>query len=158
MSSSWKVNFEFLDFSSISMIFQNCCKNWIFNIFKIGITIFEKNSFTTSTVSDSLLINHPFLLRWILSLFIILLDRRVWTVFHIVCCLLCPSHLNFHSNLFEFFSNEEQIYCFAEYIRDNFLPFYVLIIYSLILIFSLSFSLLRESWKAFAYHKHISSL
>ena len=54
--------------------FQNCLKDWIFNIFKIEIkvlilwnfkvlTTFEKKLFITSSVLDSLLIDSSFSLR-----------------------------------------------------------------------------------------------
>ena len=73
-------------------IFQNCLKNWMLTFSKLGLrsshsgifkffTIFEKNLFSSPAVLDSLLINSPFLLRPIFSLFIDLSDKRSLTVF-----------------------------------------------------------------------------
>ena len=92
-------------------------------IFKF-FTIFEKNSFSTSAVLVLLLINSPFSLRWILSLFIDLSDRKGLTVFQKILCyvLLIQVSIVIHFS----FSQKRNIYFFAEYIRDNFPPFYVL--------------------------------
>ena len=140
LSTSWKANFEFFDFSFLAMILGwflyfkfvfntgslTFSKLWLkfsySGIFKL-FTIFEKNSFSTS-------------LRWILSLFIDLSDRKGLTFFQKFFSVMSFS-FNFHSNLFQFFSKEKQIYFFVEHIRDDFLPFYVLNIFFLILILPL---------------------
>ena len=98
LSTSWKVNFEFFYFSFIAIIlgwflyFKIAFNTGSLTFWKLRLrfsysgifkffTIFEKNSFSTSAVLDSLLINFPFSLRWILSLFIDFSDKRGLTVF-----------------------------------------------------------------------------
>ena len=98
LSTSWKVNFEFFDFSFNAMIlgwflcFKIALKTGSLTFLKLGLKFsysgifnffskFEKNLFSTSAVSESLLFNYPYSLRWILSLFIDLSDRGGLTVF-----------------------------------------------------------------------------
>ena len=103
----WKVNFEFFYFSYIAMMlrwflyFRTALKTWSLLLSKLGLrfsyfgifkifTIFEKNSFSSSAVLDSLLINSPFSWRWIVTIYWIIRWKRVnnFPKFFLICYVL----------------------------------------------------------------------
>ena len=98
LSTSWKVNFEFFYFSFIAMIlgwflyFKITLKTGSLTFSELGVRfsysgIFNFLLYLRRNYSEPqqflgwIVINSPFSLRWILSLFIDLLDRRGLTIF-----------------------------------------------------------------------------
>ena len=112
--TSWKENFTFFYFSFIAIIlgwflyFKIAQKigPLIFPVFELRFwysvifkffTIFEKNLFNTTDVSDSLFIGSPFSLRWILSFFYYFvtfywLIRKINFTFPKFCVIYCNSY------------------------------------------------------------------
>ena len=96
LSTSSKVNFGFFYFPLISMIlawllyFKIAWKTGVLTFSKLELRFSYSAIFTFFTIfknkslSTLLLINYPFSMRWILSLFIDLSDRRGLTFFQFV--------------------------------------------------------------------------